>query len=265
MIGNRGVLSSMSTRDSSVARPIKLPGLGARSLDQIAREMGAILKSRQDGLYGGASRSALDPRVQPRCVKLNRLLPLAGFPHTVERIGAVPIGHGRRTARCIDGFLCDLSAYSTRKPRPTLALLALTAAALGPLTSGCGASNRIAPKGRPPIVTAATAHRGGLTIALAVTPVSAPAGSAIRFTASAEEDHAAGAIGYRLSYGDGAAAESGAMPLFCVGGPAPTMNRTWRFSHRYKSTGNYRAVLSVDVNCTVDRATAAVTVAATGR
>jgi hypothetical protein len=148
-----------------------------------------------------------------------------------------------------------------RRGASVLSVLAMVV--LGVLGAGCGASDGMAPQRG--VRTTATAHHGGLTIALVAAPVHAKAGAPVRFTASAREGHAAGAIGYRLDYGDGMAAESGVTPMFCIAGPAPAAYRTWRFSHRYRSVGRYRALLHVYVNCTSDHATATVPVTIIGR
>jgi hypothetical protein len=140
----------------------------------------------------------------------------------------------------------------------------LASVALGVVTSGCGASGPMAPKPAPR-ADGTTAHSGGLRIALTATPTRTESGSPVRFTASASERHAAGAVGYRLAYGDGAHAESGPIPLFCIAGAAPAVHRMWSFSHRYSVPGRYRALLGVYVNCTRDRTTAAVTISVTGR
>ncbi len=134
--------------------------------------------------------------------------------------------------------------------------------ALGVVATGCGASNPIASK-RIPRIGGTTARSGGLTIALTARPTRTESGSPVRFTATAYERHAAGAVGYRLAYGDGAGAESGPTPLFCIAGTPHAVHRMWSFSHRYKASGRYRALLNVHVNCTRDRTTAAIMVTVT--
>ncbi len=145
-----------------------------------------------------------------------------------------------------------------------MTLLSLAALAVGVATSGCEASSPMASK-RAPVGGRSTAYSGGLTIALAATPTRTESGSPVRFTASAYERRAAGAVGYRLAYGDGVDAESGPTPLYCIAGTAPAVHRMWSFSHRYRASGRYRALLNVYVNCTRDRTTAAIVVTVTGR
>jgi len=152
----------------------------------------------------------------------------------------------------------------TRRRAHFSALLTLASVALGVAVSGCGASDPIALTQASRTV-GTTAHSGGLTISLAVAPTRAATDSPIRFKASAYERHAGGAFGYRLAYGDGSVASSGALPLFCIAGNAPPANRTWSFTHRYKRPGSYRALLDVYVNCTSDRATVAAVATVTGR
>jgi hypothetical protein len=86
------------------------------------------------------------------------------------------------------------------------------------------------------------------------------AGAPVFFTVIASERHATGAISYRLAYGDGAAAGSGATPMFCIAGNAPPAHQTWRLAHRYTVAASYRASLSVRVNCSRDHAATSVTV-----
>lgn len=70
------------------------------------------------------------------------------------------------------------------------------------------------------------------------------------------EQNARGALGYRLSYGDGTATGSGPIPQFCLSGVHKPASQSWRFTHRYAAKGRYVLAASVYVNCTDDRLTA---------
>jgi hypothetical protein len=162
-------------------------------------------------------------------------------------------------------------AFLVGRPIPTKALLLLALAAPAPGTqmalSGCGAgasSVRMTARtigGQFPGPASSgravgTAHAGGLTVRLVVTPSLAKRGSAVRIEVIAHEQHAGGAFGYRLRYGDGTASGSGAVPQFCLSPGSGPAHDVWRLTHRYRAKGRHVVSVSVHVNCTKDRATA---------
>ena len=128
-------------------------------------------------------------------------------------------------------------------------LLALVAAC------GSGGANASVEPTRP--TTSASTVSGGLTVTLG-TSTTAP-GAAIRFVVTAEEAHARGALGYRVSYGDGTS-DQNVVPLVCLAGAGSVQSQVWQLSHLYPSPGAYRVTATVTANCTPDRATASVPV-----
>ena len=82
--------------------------------------------------------------------------------------------------------------------------------------------------------------------------------------ATAYARRATGALGYGLRYGDGTSAPPIEVPQFCLAGRGRPVRQSWRFSHRYRAPGRFRASLSVQVNCGGAQATAALSVLATG-
>lgn len=97
---------------------------------------------------------------------------------------------------------------------------------------------------------------------LTATPTRAKTGSTVQFRVTASDHDAHGALGYRLSYGDGTTAEN-VVPMFCLPGKGIPAHQTWDLSHRYRTPGRHRVSLTVHVNCTSDHAAASLTVAIT--
>jgi hypothetical protein len=100
----------------------------------------------------------------------------------------------------------------------------------------------------------------GLTVTLTAAPARTSPGTTVRFVASASTQHATGALGYGLSYGDGRSAPPIAIPDFCLAGPGRPAQESWRFAHSYRTPGRYRVRLNVYVNCGGQRASVVVTV-----
>jgi PKD repeat protein len=72
---------------------------------------------------------------------------------------------------------------------------------------------------------------------------------------SADESHAPGALTYQISYGDDSTDQNTA-PTVCQSGPGQPSSQTWQHSHAYASSGTYTVEVTVQANCTSDRATA---------
>jgi hypothetical protein len=126
------------------------------------------------------------------------------------------------------------------------------------LAAACGsASGPPSAQHTPEPAHRATAHSGGLSITLTVTPAQA-GGPAVDVTAGAEEAQTPGSLTYQVDYGDGAQAENAA-PLLCQSDSNGPAHSTWRLSHRYAHSGTYRVSLTVHAACTPDAAQAAVT------
>jgi hypothetical protein len=150
-----------------------------------------------------------------------------------------------------------------------LYLTAVAVLALARLLPGCGGSKhsgqannapvRAGPK-KEPAAPRVTVLAGALTVMLTATPMMAKAGAPVQFGLTAYAPHAAGALGYRLRYGDGTSAAESTVPLFCIAGKGRPMRGTWPLSHRYRTAGRYRVSASVYFNCASDHATATVTV-----
>lgn len=104
------------------------------------------------------------------------------------------------------------------------------------------------------------ASADGLTVRLTAVPARTRAGRTVEIVASASTQHATGALGYGLSYGDGTSAGPIAIPQFCLAGPGRPAQESWRFTHRYGTPGRYRVKLDVYVNCGGARAGVGVTV-----
>jgi len=130
-----------------------------------------------------------------------------------------------------------------------LLLLALVAAC------GSGGANVIVEPTTP--TTSASTVSGGLTVTV-LASTAAP-GAAVGFVVTAAETHARGALGYRVSYGDGTS-DQNVVPLICLGGAGSVQSQVWQLSHHYPSPGTYRVSAMVTANCTADRATASVPV-----
>jgi hypothetical protein len=111
----------------------------------------------------------------------------------------------------------------------------------------------------PPTSTAgpaghAGAASGGLTVSFTTsTPTTAP-GTTVKFTLTATETQAKGALGYRVAYGDGAT-EQNAVPQFCLAGPGTPQTSSWQLAHAYAKPGTYTVTVTVAANCTPDQAT----------
>lgn len=123
-----------------------------------------------------------------------------------------------------------------------------------PLASVAGVGS-VAGASAPRLVRAA-ADDGGLHVA--VTATGSPRRGAVRYTIRATDARAPGALGYEITFGDGASARS-ALPQFCVSGRGRPTRARWRVTHRYTS-GTYHVTVTVRANCTQVAATARLTV-----
>jgi hypothetical protein len=128
------------------------------------------------------------------------------------------------------------------------------------LVAACGsggATVNVEPTTPTTPTTSASTVSGGLTVTL-LTSTTAP-GAALGFIVTAEETHARGALGYRISYGDGTS-DQNVVPLICTAGAGSVQSQVWQLSHHYPSPGTYQVTAIVTANCTLDRATASVPV-----
>jgi hypothetical protein len=82
---------------------------------------------------------------------------------------------------------------------------------------------------------------------------------AVGFTVTLRTGPAAGALGYRLDFGDGTSRQN-AVPQFCLARPRSPEQQTSQLVHRYARAGTYRASLHGRVNCSSIRATATLAV-----
>jgi len=112
---------------------------------------------------------------------------------------------------------------------------------------------------KKPASVMATKRAGDLIVTLTAASTWTRVGSTVEFEMKANIQHALGAVGYQLRYGDGENAEN-VVPQFCVAGRGASRQQNWRLFHRYKAAGRYRVSASVYVNCSSDHATATVTV-----
>ena len=84
----------------------------------------------------------------------------------------------------------------------------------------------------------------------------APRGTTVKFTLTATETQARGALGYRVAYGDGST-EQNAVPQFCLAGSGTPQTSSWQLAHTYANPGSFNVSVTVTANCTPDHATAA--------
>ncbi len=85
---------------------------------------------------------------------------------------------------------------------------------------------------------------------LRVTVTAAGSGTSttLRFTLTATDGHAHGALGYDVVFGDGKST-SNPVPQFCVAGTGISQHDVWHLAHRY-AAGTYHATFTVRANCT---------------
>jgi hypothetical protein len=106
--------------------------------------------------------------------------------------------------------------------------------------------------------SAASARRhgtpSGLTVTFAAHPTHAATRSPVKFTLSITDDHAVGAFGYLVKFGDGTT-RTIAVPQYCLALPGRPEHVTWRFSHRYQRSGDVRASVVAYMNCSDARDT----------
>lgn len=144
---------------------------------------------------------------------------------------------------------------------PPLSLVSATLTVVLVL-AGCSSSGTAGKTGydqpsTPP--RAAAGHSGGLSITLKATPGSVRTGEPVRFTLTADERHAFGALGYRLLYGDGNSSAN-VVPMSCLAGMGVRDRQTWHFVHSYRTTGRYVVSARVYANCSADHTTVTVNV-----
>lgn len=144
-------------------------------------------------------------------------------------------------------------------PSPSL-VPAIVAVVL--VLAGCGSSGTAArmgyhqPSTRP---SASAGHSGGLSVTLKATPGSVKTGDPARFTLTADERHAFGALGYRLLFGDGESSAN-VVPMSCLAGMGVRDRQAWHFVHSYHTTGRYVVSARVYANCSADHTTVTVAV-----
>lgn len=105
----------------------------------------------------------------------------------------------------------------------------------------------------------ATTRSDGLSLSLTVAPATAPPGAPVKVTLLAHARSANGALGDRVSFGDGTSTPPVALPQYCLGSKAPPASRTWRYTHRYGKRGTYKISASAYVNCSGKRASISLT------
>jgi len=161
-----------------------------------------------------------------------------------------------------------------RKPRSTTPLGGLVVACAGVLAGAVFAPVTVALVHASPAparaigavehaATGATSSSiGGLTVRLRISPARVTRDAAVVFSVSIAARHAVGALGYRLSFGDGTS-RANIIPLYCRAGPGVPAHASWRFDHRYEKAGLYRVSVIGYVNCAAARATATATVVVT--
>jgi hypothetical protein len=140
--------------------------------------------------------------------------------------------------------------------------LAVTLVPTGCNSSGTGRARAGYRQLRTPPQSAAVGRAGGLSITLKAAPGMRRAGDPVQFTLTADEQHAFGAFGYRLLYGDGRSSAN-AVPMSCLAGMGVHNRQTWYFAHTYHTPGQYVVSAHVYANCTADRTTVTLTLRVT--
>lgn len=105
-------------------------------------------------------------------------------------------------------------------------------------------------------------NSSGLSVTLTARPTRAAAGFPVEFTLAMADEHANGAFGYEVRFGDGTN-RTIAVPQYCLAPPGKPEHASWRFLHRYSRAGKYRVSVLGYVNCTSTRVTTAITVTVT--
>jgi hypothetical protein len=148
-------------------------------------------------------------------------------------------------------------------------LAALTVVGLVAVTSTGVPVFNVAGSARPPAMIVASApvrslrdlgpDTSQLTVTFTVRPTRVEAGSPVQFALTMAAEHALGAFGYDVKFGDGTS-RTIAVPQYCLAPPGRPEHATWRFSHRYAKAGRYRVVVLGYLNCTPLRATKSVVI-----
>ncbi len=94
----------------------------------------------------------------------------------------------------------------------------------------------------------ATASGDGLKVTLTLSPARAAAGAPVSFRLAMGASSAAGALAYRIRFGDGSGRQN-IVPEFCRAPPGGPGHGSWQISHRYARAGTYRVTLFGSVNC----------------
>lgn len=144
-----------------------------------------------------------------------------------------------------------------RPPRWLSDLPAVSAAGVAGLVGVAGWGTAGA-SDAPPRPVRAVVENDGLRVT--VTATGSGTSATLRFTVSAIDAHAHGALGYDVAFGDGTST-SNAVPQFCVAGSGISQHDIWHLTHHY-AVGTYHVTVTVRVNCTKAVATARLTVRA---
>ncbi len=133
-------------------------------------------------------------------------------------------------------------------PARGLALCGLVIASVCSGACGSSTADTTVPVASSDSASTVSSASGGLRLTLAVSPVRATAGQVVSFRVSLGASDAAGALAYRLSYGDGSS-HGNIVPQFCRGSPGAPEHATWELTRRYQRAGTYRARVYGHVNC----------------
>lgn len=138
-------------------------------------------------------------------------------------------------------------AWRAGARRPALAI------AVCLLCAACGARSSAAtsqPQGQGIPANAATQSRtyAGMTVTLTASPARAAADARVSFRLQLSARSAAGALAYRIGFGDGSSRQN-IVPEFCRASPSGPERGSWEIPHRYAKAGSYRATLYGSVNC----------------
>jgi hypothetical protein len=137
-------------------------------------------------------------------------------------------------------------------------LVSATAAFAAPARIGTSVVSRVGDRAAGAVVVSDV----GLRISLKISPRRVAPGVTVVYEVHLTASHAVGALGYRMSFGDGAS-RANPIPQYCLQAPGRAASADWTIRHHYAKAGTYKVVVTGFVNCTAARAVARAVVVVT--